>query len=123
MYQWDDLNQPSQTYEWKSKVIQPENQINIGVGRVIADYSQFSSTWDAANTVWNTTVSSWDVNDEVTFKLWVDKTLVQTVQLSSSSMFRLPAGYLSDTFEVGVTGSVRIRSIRLAETPTDLRNV
>ena len=123
VYQWDDLTQPSQTYEWKSKVIQTENPINIGVARVLADYSQFSTTWDAAATAWDATASTWDVNDEVTFKLWVDKTLVQTVQLNSSNMFRLPSGYLSDTFEVGVSGSVRIRSIRLAETPTDLRNV
>jgi len=123
VYQWDDLAQPSQTYEWKSKVIQTENPINIGVGRVLADYEQFSTTWDATATAWDATASTWDVNDEVTFKLWVDKTLVQTVQLNSSDMFRLPSGYLSDTFEVGVSGSVRIRSIRLAETPTDLRNV
>lgn len=123
VYQWDSIDQPSQTYEWKSKVINTENPINIGAARVIADYSQFSTTWDASTSIWEDNTGTWDVNDEVTFKLWVDKTLIKTVQLNSSAMFRLPAGYLSDTFEIGVTGSVRIRSIRLAETPTDLRNV
>ena len=43
--------------------------------------------------------------------------------LDSRNVFRLPRGYCSDTFEVGVEGSVRLRTIRIAETPTGLREV
>ena len=57
----------------------------------------------------------------VTFRLWVNKVLVYENTVSSDNIFRLPTGYRSDTFEVGVAGSARIRSIHLGETPFGLR--
>jgi hypothetical protein len=57
----------------------------------------------------------------VTFQLYANKTLVFTTQIASSDIFRLPTGYRTDTYEVRVTGNVRIRSIHLAETPIGLR--
>ena len=57
----------------------------------------------------------------VTFRFWVDKVLVYENTITSDSIFRLPTGYGSDTFEVGVAGSARIRSIHLGETPFGLR--
>jgi hypothetical protein len=57
----------------------------------------------------------------VTFKLWVDKDLVFQGTVSSDDIFRLPTGYRSDTFEVGVSGSSRIRAIHFGETPYGLR--
>jgi len=36
-------------------------------------------------------------------------------------VFRLPSGYRSDTFEVGVSGSARVRAIHVGETPYGLR--
>jgi len=57
------------------------------------------------------------------FKLWANKTLVADVVLSDSGIFRLPTGYKSDTFEVAVSGSARIRAIHLADTPQGLVNV
>jgi len=59
----------------------------------------------------------------VTFKLWADKTLIFQATVSSSDIFRLPSGYRSDTFEVGVSGSSRIRAIHFGETPYGLRAV
>jgi hypothetical protein len=59
----------------------------------------------------------------VTFKLYVDKALKFTTTISSKAIFRLPAGYKSDTFEVEVSGRARIRAIHLAETPYGLREV
>jgi hypothetical protein len=53
----------------------------------------------------------------------VDGDLVVTQSLDSRRVFRLPSGYKSDTFEVGVSGSVRLRAIRIAETPTGLRDI
>lgn len=60
-------------------------------------------------------------NTPVNFTLWVEGELVQTVTLEDSEIFRLPAGYRSDHFEVGVSGSARIKEIHLGETPYGLR--
>jgi len=57
----------------------------------------------------------------VTFKLFVDKQLIFQGTVSSDEVFRLPTGYRSDTFEVGVSGSSRIRAIHIGETPYGLR--
>ena len=57
----------------------------------------------------------------VTFKLWANKELVCDVTVENSDIFRLPTGYRSDTFEVSVSGSARIRAIHIGETPFGLR--
>jgi len=57
----------------------------------------------------------------VTFKLFVDKQLIFQGTVSSDEVFRLPTGYRSDTFEIGVSGSSRIRAIHIGETPYGLR--
>lgn len=58
----------------------------------------------------------------VTFKLWANKELVCDVTVEDSNIFRLPAGYRTDTFEVSVSGSARIRAIHIGETPFGLRS-
>ena len=57
----------------------------------------------------------------VTVQLWQDKTLVYTGSVTDDSIFRLPSGYKSDTFEISVSGAARIRAIHLGETPDGLR--
>jgi len=61
-------------------------------------------------------------NQPVTFKLFVDKQLIFQGTVSSDEVFRLPSGYRSDTFEIGVSGSSRIRAIHIGETPYGLRS-
>lgn len=125
IYEWDKLDQPPYTVEWKSKVIKTKDFINLGAARVIADYAGTGGTgtvnWDAADEEWNLTDLAWSGLDNVTFKLWVDKELIFTTILSDDKMFRLPTGYRSDTFEFSVTGNVRIRAVHLAETPLGLK--
>ena len=57
----------------------------------------------------------------VTFKLFADKTLLFQGAVSSDAIFRLPTGYRSDTFEVSVSGSARVRAVHIGETPYGLR--
>ena len=57
----------------------------------------------------------------VTFKLWSDKVLIFQATVASSDIFRLPTGYRSDTFEVGVSGQAQVRAIHIGETPYGLR--
>ena len=59
----------------------------------------------------------------LTFNLWQNKTLVFTRVVTDSGIFRCPAGYKSDTFEVSVSSVARVRAIHMAETPDGLRNV
>jgi hypothetical protein len=123
VYLWDDLSQPAQPFEWKSKLIQSPNPINIGAAQVDADYDVVSPNWEEIDETWEATTVKWDTYGGITFKLWVDEELIFTKELYSRDVFRLPRGYRSDTLEVGVEGSVRLKTIRLAETPTGLREV
>jgi len=59
----------------------------------------------------------------VGFRLWANKQLIADVSVTDSSIFRLPTGYKSDTFEVAVSGAIRIRAIHFGETPYGLRAV
>lgn len=56
----------------------------------------------------------------VQFQLFVNKVLIFTTVRTDDSMFRLPTGYRSDTFEVRITGNKRVRAVHLAETPIGL---
>jgi len=123
VYEWDDLTQPTLTMEWKSKVIVTKEMLNLGAARVIADYSTVTNTWDAETVVWESALTNWNTADEITFKLWVDKQLLFTTTVNDMDGFRLPSGYRTDTFEVGVEGNVRVRAIHLAETMSGLREV
>tara|TARA_R110000824_G_scaffold97635_4_gene233252 strand:+ start:916 stop:3291 length:2376 start_codon:yes stop_codon:yes gene_type:complete len=59
----------------------------------------------------------------ITFKLFADKVLIFQGTVSSSNIFRLPSGYRSDTFEVAVSGSARVRAIHIGETPIGLKAI
>ena len=58
----------------------------------------------------------------VTFTLWANKKLKFQTVVCSSEVFRLPSGYRSDTYEIGVSGSARVRAIHIGETPYGLRS-
>jgi hypothetical protein len=119
--QWDNLTQPSVFMEWKSKVFVTKDMINLGAARVIADYGALTSTWDSEATAWNLVTATWSQDETLTFRLWVDKQLLFTTPVADVNAFRLPTGYRTDTFEVGVEGNIRVRAIHLAETPLGLR--
>lgn len=57
----------------------------------------------------------------LSFRLWVEGELMFETDLSNSDIFRLPTGYRSDTFQVGVSGSARVKAIHIGETPYGLR--
>lgn len=57
------------------------------------------------------------------FRVWANKILQSDVTLTTSDIYRLPANYRSDTIEVAVSGSARVRAIHIGETPYNLRTV
>lgn len=125
VYRWDDPTQPTATLQWKSKTFITPLYTNVGAARVVADYTGavFSSVWGTADINWEAAEENWDQDDPLTFNLYVDKQLEFTTTLESGDIFRLPAGYKSDTFEFGVSGTIRVRSIHIGETPSTLVRV
>lgn len=121
VYEWDNLNQPALTQTWRSKVIKTTDMLNLGAARIIADFDETTKTWDEASQQWQEDTSPWATVDNITFSLWVDKQLLFTTVISDPGVFRLPTGYRSDTFEVGVSGDIRVRAIHLGETPLSLK--
>lgn len=58
----------------------------------------------------------------VTLSLFSENRLVFSKTLTQNeSAFRLPAGFKSDTWSVSLTGSVRVRSVKIAESMTALK--
>lgn len=57
------------------------------------------------------------------FQLFADKQLIFTVERGDDSPFRLPTGYRTDTYEVRVATTARVRAVHLAETMAGLRAV
>lgn len=124
VYEWNNLNQPLSTFEWKSKVLVTPAPLNLGAARVVADYTaDISQVWSQITTTWSNTNITWGAFNPVKFTMWVNKQQEFTTTLNDSGIFRLPSGYRSDTFEVAVESNVRVRSIHLAQTPLGLKEV
>lgn len=94
-----------------------------------------------AKTIWNSgafngfSVNQYDVNggpyvdaiqglgapQTAVFKLYANEKLVFTKNLSDSKPFRIPGGYLADTWEIEISGTdVTIHEVMLAETMAEL---
>lgn len=61
-----------------------------------------------------------DLQKKVQFTLYKDGVPVFTKAVTSSNPFRLPAGYRSELFQVGVNSSVRTFSVTIAESTAEL---
>lgn len=63
------------------------------------------------------------IDNAVLFQLYTDKIIRFQRYINTNNVFRLPAGYKTDTWEVRVSGNVRMRAIHLAETPLGLKGI
>jgi len=119
---WDDPTQPDTAYTWRSKVFVTQAPFNMGAARVVADYSGTVTppAWGEYDVNWSLADLTWSAAAPVVFNLYADKALVFTTSLRDSDVFRLPAGYKTDTYEVEVVGSTRVRAIHLGATPSSL---
>lgn len=123
VYHWDDLTQPHLTMRWKSKTFVTKEYVNLGAARVVADYAtvELPYTWDTTE-YWETADQDWDNDNPLVFRLYINKQLKFETTRFDSEIFRLPNGYKSDTFEVEVESSIRVRAIHIGDTPTSLRD-
>ena len=59
----------------------------------------------------------------VTFSLYSKGTLVFSRTMYSNEAFRLPSGYKTDALSVRLNGAVRVKNVKIAETPDGLRKL
>ena len=126
----------SEAPEWEAGVVdrideddrtRAENQVTIN--DILASGAQFGTLNSAglnSRTVNGfigekpTTVSS---IAPTTLEVFADEKTKSTKTATDHKMFRLPAGYKSDTHEFEIRGTQRVRSVHIAETPTGLKQV
>lgn len=123
VFEWDDLAQPPQTMEWKSKVMISPDFGNLGAAAVMASYGNQTTVWELTGPKWEDANVLWNSPTPLVFKLWADKELIYEGEVSDRSIFRLPTGYRTDTIEVAITGTIRVQSIHLGENPLSLKQV
>lgn len=92
---WDRDDEAPHRYTWRSKTLVLPQYHNFGAAQVVAgNYS--------------------DSGDEITFKLYADGVLKDSVTVTSNEPFRLAGGYRAREFEIEVSGIDDIHEIHLA---------
>ena len=94
-YAASDLNH---TFTWKSKEFYYPKPVNMAVGHVEA------STYP------------------VTFKVYADKQLVATKEVVDTKYFKLPSGFLAQSWEIQVESSNSVYAMGIAQTTAELQN-
>ena len=84
-------------YTWRSKKFRLPHATNFSCAQVLADAYP------------------------VTIRIYADGVLRHTQNVMGHNVFRLPAGFLSDEWEVEITGSSTVRAVYLAESVAELR--
>jgi hypothetical protein len=85
------------TYTWKSGKIRVSHEVNLGAALVQADSYA-----------------------DVVFKLYADGVLKHTETVADNNPFRLPGGYLSDTYEVELVGTDVVTGVQVGESVFDM---
>lgn len=99
---FDDNLAERETYTWRSKRFEMPADICMSVGQVLAS-------------AYPVTLRLYAMDDEG------DMTLRHTETVTDRDIFRLTGDYLSDHFELEVTGDATVKSIAVAESVDDLR--
>jgi len=94
--EWNAIGQPSLISTWKSK-------------KYIGSPKNYSSMKITA------------LNYPVTAKVFADGILKHTQQVQSGGVFRLPSGFLAETWEIEVSGTNAIQSIQMATSVAELK--
>lgn len=101
IYAWEGDSNNSQTYIWKSGRVRMPYPVNLGAGIVEADsYNDVVLKFYAG------------IDGTMTLKL--------TLTIANNQPFRLPGGFLSNTFEIELTGTDTVTRVSLAENVWEL---
>jgi hypothetical protein len=101
IYAWEGDSGNKQSYTWKSGKIRMKSPVNMGAAIVEADSYV-----------------------DVVFKFYADidgtMTLKKTQTVADGDPFRLPGGFLSNTFEIELTGTDTVTRVSVAESIWEL---
>ena len=98
---------PRQSYRWRSKLIQLPYKENLGAAKIFFEQPNGPLP-----------------DQETVFRLFVDGRLRYTRPVSKSGeQFRLPSGYMADTYQFELEGQLLINNLQVATSPRDLRQV
>ena len=64
-----------------------------------------------------------DVDPTVTVSIFAGRTLVWSQAVQSGEIRRLPAGFKSDVWQIGLTGRAKVHKAQVGQTVADLRRV
>lgn len=65
----------------------------------------------------------WPTQDTLTAEFFANDQLVHTKQITTTDMLRLPSGFKATRWKIRLTGSYKIKSLKMAETGRELRSV
>jgi len=98
IFKWEgSLTSALKTFTWKSAKHRFPREVNLGAAMVEAE------SYAA-----------------LTFKLYADGVLKLTKTVTSGEPFRLPGGYLSNIYQVQLSGTDTVTGVSIAETIFDL---
>ncbi len=148
LFEWDSDAGRAYTGDWLSGTMQMPSLINLSVAQVHADFSG-STQIDSVQLQENTALIalgpdavaghlnghellSFEVNGSyilpvavanpkrVQFTLYVNEVPVFTKNVTSSMPFRLPAGFLSEVYSIGISANTRTYSVAVATSVAEL---
>lgn len=102
LYEWLPHDTERTTYQWRSKEFQTPVPVNMGA--VVAYFDT-------------------DVDPTVTVSIFAGRTLVWSQAVQSGEIRRLPAGFKSDVWQIGLTGRAKVHKAQVGQTVADLRRV
>ena len=125
VYQFNAQGGRNKLAKWRSKVFETQTPVNFGAVRVVADFKDVEQLGAPETIRQNPEDIQQTINSEssVDFSIFSDGEKIFGKNIDNDEVVRLPSGYLNDSFEIELEGRERVRSVRLAETPTELKDV
>ena len=147
VYRWDDSPTSKYVSDWVSSDIQLARPTNFSVAQIHAPFIQVAPPDDAVlqrNIVLYADIDlvggalnadsflAVEINgsalglyetvspDKVQFSLYADGNIVYSRAVTSSEPFRLPSGYLSEVYNVGLTTTIPMYSVTVADSVVEL---
>ena len=137
IYYGDPVPSDAQIQTWRDynalRIVSPLDPLNWGpVGAAkkdyVADNTNATPEWrqPIAGPVLNPVPAPgdpWPGEDTLTAEFFANDQLVHTKVVATDKMLRLPSGFKATRWRVRLTGSVKIKSVKIAETGYELRTV
>lgn len=123
VWRWDP---PAQTimipYVWQSKEFETPYPENFGAMRISLDTSPGSPT--AGSTMWSDAFSGLlGAAQTAVVRVYADGTLRLTREFTDQELIRLPSGYKARVWQIKIAARTRVRSVQMATTEKELRDV